>query len=219
LPFFCVSAYIIGFCFLLLLKFRESKYECSVLLFVGIFCVIVSILEAFSVVDQILNTSMLIGVFFYEMYLYFSNARRDYLTGLLNRHSFYNDLRNTKKKVVALISMDLNGFKQINDTFGHFEGDKALKEVSYNLLRVKGFNLSIYRIGGDEFNALLYSGNEDDCKKVIVKMNQNVIEAGYSCSFGYCLNSEDLSIDDLCKIADKNMYIEKEKYYQELKKM
>lgn len=81
----------------------------------------------------------------------------DSLTGLPNRRSYHDYMKNlllTKEHQFlysALFYMDLNHFKQINDTFGHIVGDKLLLEVAKRLQLLKIKDKNIYRIGGDEF--------------------------------------------------------------------
>jgi diguanylate cyclase (GGDEF)-like protein len=84
-------------------------------------------------------------------------AVRDELTGLLNRRGFRElaeqHLRVARRvnRADAVLSLDLNGFKQINDTFGHAEGDSALREVSRILTATLREVDVLARFGGDEF--------------------------------------------------------------------
>lgn len=87
-------------------------------------------------------------------------AVTDPLTGLLNRRGFYQTaeaalVRNERAdKVQALMYMDLDGFKQINDTFGHEAGDRVLRWVAEQLRDCLGAQALLGRMGGDEFTAL-----------------------------------------------------------------
>jgi diguanylate cyclase (GGDEF)-like protein len=87
---------------------------------------------------------------------------RDSLTGLFNRRHFYQTLQHEmerakrQNKALALVLLDIDNFKQYNDTSGHVEGDKALEKLA----KILQFSLrqnvdSAYRYGGDEFAALL----------------------------------------------------------------
>ncbi|MCY6959077.1 EAL domain-containing protein [Clostridium brassicae] len=76
------------------------------------------------------------------------------------------------KSTVALCILDVDNFKAINDTFGHFIGDKFLKEVSVRLKKVLGLTDEIYHIGGDEFLFLIKSVTD---KKVIEDMGQKLL--------------------------------------------
>jgi diguanylate cyclase (GGDEF)-like protein len=84
-------------------------------------------------------------------------ANRDALTGLLNRRGFVRFLDATPdcdRRDLAIILLDLDGFKPINDTFGHPVGDKMLVEVSRRLRNIRSGELVVARLGGDEFAAL-----------------------------------------------------------------
>ncbi|GAP38761.1 EAL domain-containing protein [Piscinibacter sakaiensis] len=84
-------------------------------------------------------------------------ATTDMLTGLANRAAFY---RSTEQCLLAsgsagLVMIDLDGFKDINDTLGHPTGDEVLKVVATRLQRLAGPQAQVARIGGDEFAVLL----------------------------------------------------------------
>ena len=88
-------------------------------------------------------------------------ALHDQLTGLLNRRALLEHLNqhiyylSNKNQEFALISIDLDRFKYLNDTLGHLAGDEILKTVAGRLSRIKNDNCYIYRLGGDEFAILL----------------------------------------------------------------
>ncbi len=83
-------------------------------------------------------------------------VRYDPLTGLLNRRAFQATYEEAIQNLsdgdsVALILIDLDGFKAINDTFGHAAGDHVLVEVSRRLRKALGPDVAVSRLGGDEF--------------------------------------------------------------------
>lgn len=80
-------------------------------------------------------------------------ASRDELTDLYNRHYLYNYFETNPNQGGALFLIDLDGFKWVNDTFGHDEGDLVLKEVALRLRRLMEPipDSRVYRLGGDEF--------------------------------------------------------------------
>lgn len=88
-------------------------------------------------------------------------AQFDSLTGLANRHRMHKRLSNTldayraARRSCALIMLDLDRFKQVNDTLGHPAGDELLKQVSQRLKTVVGKRGEIGRLGGDEFQIIL----------------------------------------------------------------
>jgi diguanylate cyclase (GGDEF)-like protein len=105
--------------------------------------------------------SIIIGLLSYYSlkanYRFKHNSIHDSLTGLLNRH-FLNDYQNLifsaaerKNAMVGLLLLDLDGFKSINDTYGHGIGDEVLIETARILKKVVRTNEAVFRVGGDEF--------------------------------------------------------------------
>ena len=78
---------------------------------------------------------------------------------------------------------------------------------------MRDYKIKVYRVGGDEFNAIVFNANEEGVKRVISKMRENITNAGYSASFGYQMNDKKYSVDELIKLADAFMYEEKKEYY------
>jgi len=94
-------------------------------------------------------------------------ARADHLTGLANRRSFDEALATEAAWAqrtdgsLALLTIDLDHFKAINDTFGHAEGDRVLRAVADGMRRVVGETGVAARLGGDEFVMLVRMGRRD----------------------------------------------------------
>ncbi|HSP26685.1 MAG TPA: GGDEF domain-containing protein, partial [Saliniramus sp.] len=101
-------------------------------------------------------------------------AEFDTMTGLANRASYQSRLSamddgkdSGTEPIGALLLVDLDGFKQINDTFGHAYGDACLREVARRLAEVSGEAELVARIGGDEFAVLLGAdADEDDVRRL-----------------------------------------------------
>ena len=92
--------------------------------------------------------------------LLFRAATEDSLTGLCNRRLFDERLQNAVARArpddpCRVLCLDLDGFKQVNDTFGHAGGDALLREVGHRLSAVVRANDTVARLGGDEFAILL----------------------------------------------------------------
>ena len=86
-------------------------------------------------------------------------AKMDPLTGLLNRYAFHAvvaELRRTRTFDGSIVALDLNGLKRINDTFGHYAGDRALQSVARRLQEMVRSSDYVFRWGGDEFVLLLF---------------------------------------------------------------
>lgn len=115
----------------------------------------------------------------------------DFLTGLFNRRQldFYlQDQINKKNKYIAGIMIDLNAFKQINDKFGHTEGDKALINTSRILKNTFGPKAFIARYGGDEFVVLLEVHNHENLEAFINSLNNQVELFNSSNSLPYTIS-------------------------------
>lgn len=96
-------------------------------------------------------------------------ARHDHLTGLVNRSVLLAEMaeRFTRTDQVALLLLDLNGFKNVNDTLGHLTGDEVLKVIADRLQRLCGPTDVIARLGGDEF-AILVTDSDPGEVEVLV---------------------------------------------------
>ncbi len=99
-------------------------------------------------------------------------ATHDALTGLLNRSQFDEDLlralsrRRRADTGFALLVLDVDHFKEINDTFGHPTGDAVLQEVARRLMLATRVGDSLGRLGGDEFAVVLPDTNEEEADTV-----------------------------------------------------
>lgn len=152
-------------------------------------------------------------------------STHDALTGLPNRALLHKDLENQigeslkDGKSLALIMLDLDRFKEINDTLGHDNGDALLKEIGISLNSVLWKFDSIARMGGDEFALMLPISNASHCDIVINKiqrvMSQPFVLDGMSLEIGASLgvavfpnHAKDAS--NLIRCAEIAMYIAKE---------
>ena len=147
----------------------------------------------------------------------------DPLTELPNRHLYFdrvkkiiNDIKHKKLKSVVVFYMDLDNFKNVNDTHGHSVGDKLLKIVGERLAALTRYGDTIARIGGDEFTAIITAGTS---KSMIVKFAKRIvkkIEEPYhidghlikiSISIGISFYPQDASdVETLLSGADRAMY-------------
>jgi diguanylate cyclase (GGDEF)-like protein len=87
-------------------------------------------------------------------------ARTDELTGLSNRRKLIAEMDQIGDSEGALLILDLDGFKPVNDSFGHEIGDEILKQVAIRFDRALPPNATLARLGGDEFGVLLHSNYE-----------------------------------------------------------
>ena len=153
------------------------------------------------------------------------NANTDHMTEFLNRRAYENDLLEYEKENFGenfvYVSMDLNGLKVTNDNFGHDAGDKLIKGAAQCMRQCFGSYGKLYRMGGDEFAALIYADNtqlEKIKQDFINTMKEWSVEndMNLSVSCGYVQKHElpDKDIYEIAKVADARMYQEKEAYYK-----
>ena len=149
-------------------------------------------------------------------------ANYDSLTGIPNRTLFLDRLENAIKKSkrqpykLAILFIDLDHFKKINDSLGHGAGDKVLIEVTNRLTSLVRAEDTVARLGGDEFTIILENITHTDfivtlCNKIIEKLTQPIIFDGgdlyVSCSIGISLCPDDnMEANNLLKYADSAMY-------------
>ena len=115
-------------------------------------------------------------------------AEFDVMTGLANRSQFQArlaELEGGKSGLGALLLVDLDGFKQINDTYGHAVGDACLRETARRLVECCGGAALIARIGGDEFAVLLEAGIAPEgaqalAEKIVDAMRRPAAELGHT---------------------------------------
>lgn len=149
-------------------------------------------------------------------------ATHDPLTGLSNRVLFYRRLEEAlvhaaqENFSIAVMYVDLDDFKQVNDTHGHAVGDALLRAVATRLRQVVRKADTAARLGGDEF-ALLFVGvrGSGDCPALCDKVEQEVgqpldvegLALTPKCSIGYALYPRDgATLDSLLNAADARMY-------------
>lgn len=168
---------------------------------------------------QIFCTTIAIVLFLYYVFLILNLTKKDPLTGLLNRQAYYQDIMNNEKEITALISLDMNGLKYTNDTFGHAKGDEALISLSNAFSKSVSTKDSLYRVGGDEFVIVSRNSSKEDSKWLIDRIKKNVSETEYTCSIGYSYRkTNEETIDEMLKESDEMMYKEKALYYKSSKK-
>ncbi len=163
-----------------------------------------------------------------------SSATTDYLTGLPNARSLFlhldEEISRCKREnnSLAIMVCDLDGFKQINDQFGHLEGNKVLRLFAH-LLRSASRNYDyVGRLGGDEFVIVAPGLKPEAAKARAERLNESAVEAAMricgqpnlSVSVGCAFLMEDgADAEQLLAVADQRMYMEKQQHYDESGKL
>lgn len=170
--------------------------------------------------SKIFCTTVAIALFVYYVFLIIQLTKKDALTGLLNRQAYYASIRHNVKDITAIVSIDMNGLKRINDTQGHLAGDEAIATVASCFLSVAKFKQPVFRIGGDEFIIICRKTTEEELIKLMSDIKKSVASTKYSIAIGYsycALNNK--VIEDMVKESDLMMYKDKAKHYEEENKM
>ena len=157
-----------------------------------------------------------------------STASTDFLTGLPNARSICQHLEKELSRVrrtktpLAVLLCDLNGFKKVNDTFGHLTGNRLLQEAATRFRSSCREYDQVGRLGGDEFVFVLPEVTKENVAEMQKRLSRAVQEASRSAcpnmiisvSVGCSFYPEDgASGEELLSEADRNMYDIKEKHY------
>jgi diguanylate cyclase (GGDEF)-like protein len=114
------------------------------------------------------------------------HARTDELTGLPNRRRFIAELELLRRRTGTLLLLDLDGFKAVNDNYGHEVGDQLLKQITLRFNRVLPNDVLIARLGGDEFGVVVY-GNRNIGNDVALALRA-------TCTYPFTLSVGDVKV-------------------------
>jgi diguanylate cyclase (GGDEF)-like protein len=158
-------------------------------------------------------------------------ARWDPLSATLNRKAFEEDLDYYKNQAqqlssrnLSLMMIDINGLKQINDTYGHDTGDKLIQSVVSALQPFTHRKVQLYRVGGDEFVLLIRDRSKSQLTQLVTQVNDQKsttelrLPDGENYDVSYSIgvaSSWDIPMDALYSCADANMYRNKRDHYLE----
>ena len=153
------------------------------------------------------------------------NAGIDVLTGFPNRRQYEDELKKLLSEPMpedlVYIAIDMNGLKDVNDTYGHDVGDNLIVGAAQCIEQCFGKLGKRYRIGGDEFVVLIAAGKEDlpmllgEFEKRMKQWSEDHVIT-LSAAFGSAGHAEfpGKSVTELARIADRRMYEAKSLYYQ-----
>jgi diguanylate cyclase (GGDEF)-like protein len=155
----------------------------------------------------------------------FAFSYGDEMTGLYNRRAYENHLEQLRKRDslddVTMIVFDVNGLKKTNDTIGHHAGDELIKGMAHAIREVFASCGKCYRIGGDEFVAIIETEIPDirvltDRLDEVVSKRRGAFGEELSVSYGVVRGAKKpgMTVDELIASADEKMYHQKRKYYK-----
>ena len=137
-------------------------------------------------------------------------ARTDELTTLPNRRRLISEIQIFATRTGSLLLLDLDGFKAVNDSYGHEVGDKVLQQVAQRFSRALPSNALLARLGGDEFGILVDGSNESVMEIALAlrgTLSYPFVIDGHEVSIGVSIGIADNDgADDLLRRADNAMY-------------
>ncbi len=146
-------------------------------------------------------------------------ANYDELTGLVNRRFLKKEVEKElekikhNKKQMSVVMIDLDDFKNINDTYGHYFGDMALKHFSSMLMKLVGKDDMVARLAGDEFIILLKEYDLASAERKMISINEAIANEkfeGIVLDFSYGIynvkHEDNINFDMILSYADDKMY-------------
>jgi diguanylate cyclase (GGDEF)-like protein len=160
-------------------------------------------------------------------------ARTDYLTGLANRPEFERAIDRAvaaaqrHKRRLALMMIDLDNLKEINDTQGHHVGDEAIRLLAQELQRAVRATDTCGRLGGDEFGVAMPEADEHEAREVSVRVRQSLEDINRSekvpvpvaFSVGIAAWHPGMDWHAMYQVADKALYADKRRRQAGRKKL
>ncbi len=210
IPFYLSAMYLAVLFAASVIKFRLGLREESIFIMVlNVGIILAVVMNTVFDYKFLISGMAVLSTLFYYLFFTTQTLTRDALTDAFNRHSFYKDIESMKKKQMFIISMDLNGLKQINDTLGHDEGDKAILAAAESAFQLLPARFRLYRMGGDEFEILCPNCKEEEILKLTAELKASVQNKNYSIAVGYAEYQKDSDFEEIFRQADVMMYDDK----------
>ena len=151
-------------------------------------------------------------------------ADTDELTGMLNRRAFDRQLRaameyaKLENRPLTIAMIDVDGFKSLNDRYGHITGDKALRSVANHLTRFVRAGDTVARYGGDEFVIIFPGLCKEGAGAMVSRVKASILPMQLEISIGVATYpSDSRSIVEILELADTRMYQDKEAHHARCK--
>lgn len=221
---FILNTFLIPVSYAININKRKDFIIPIVNLIIYIFCILVKMAYMYAIIYTVIYLYILIVPSLFSILLTSytkqlseekdtleNQAERDELTGLYNRYMLQKFI-DTQKTYIPIM-LDIDHFKNINDTYGHGEGDKVLKRLSELLLRFEREDFKMFRYGGEEFLILSKLSEESTIKRTIefvVTVRQSLkVTSGESVTVSVGIGEESILDSNAIKIADINLYLSK----------
>ena len=209
-----------------------SEYKNTILI-LPLFAVLGAVAQVFLTTIETTYAGISLGCLVIFFFFQSKDKNIDYLTGVLNRRGLdikmeeMIKISQTSGKDFTAIMMDLDNFKSINDTFGHEEGDKAIKLAADILVDYFGKKSAIGRFGGDEFCVITDKVSTAELEILIERCRNKIShvrdkrgwDKGVDISCGYKVyeHGSGLSREEFSANIDELMYIQKQQHHMSIK--
>lgn len=211
-PFITAGFYVLTILLITMKKCKKGDLmETMTISAIVVLTIVATIMESVYHFASIQSAASGISITFYYLFLHTNQNNRDPLTGTLTRRRFYLDAEKYRLSLTAIISLDLNNLKLVNDQQGHIAGDKALITMTNVVKKCTTKKASLYRSGGDEFMILCFKMKEEEVKELINLIQKSMEKTEYRCAIGYGLYNYRAEFESVCQIADAAMYENKVK--------
>lgn len=231
---FAYGYFTIGVVYLLIFRDSFRHRDFSILLFFPFPLLFGSLVQLLNYGTEVAGISMVLTLLVIYLNMQNSQANRDYLTSLYNRKlseqylSHLISLRKKDKTIVGIL-MDINNFKNINDTYGHDLGDTCLRYFSRLLADSFKSHWFIARYGGDEFILIREDSSQQDLEEDLADFygilelfnTKKTLPFDLSVSIGYCSYETSGALDgaSFIKVLDDQMYANKRKFHTQQNNM
>lgn len=158
-------------------------------------------------------------------------AERDPLTGLMNRSALVNvtsefiEKANAQGKMLGGVFLDIDYFKEYNDSYGHAAGDEAIKFIAKVCMDEESSNVRFFRYGGDEYFGIVLGSSDEELRKLALRISHKIRASGYehlknpngqrlTVSVGIVnvdMKKADYTILDIIKFSDEALYHAKDR--------
>lgn len=210
-PFVTAGFYVAAVLLMTMWKCKKGDLmEAMTVSMIVILIVLSTVMESVFHFRSIQSAASGISITFYYLFLHTNQSNRDPLTSALTRRRFYLDAERYRTALTAVISLDLNNLKVLNDKYGHVAGDKALVTMTEVVKKCITKKASLYRTGGDEFMILCYKLSEQQVQEMIKQIQEAMEETEYRCAIGYATYHYRVGLDHACQLADDAMYENKQ---------
>ena len=216
IPHMVFALYVFIMLVIAIRKLMIGKHNEGVYIILAVFLSAVAVaVEMLFALRGILMGAIALDIFCYYLYFHIEHYKFDTLTDARNRSDFEATLKKGGK-IFAVLSCDMNGLKEINDTMGHYYGDLALIATSHAIQISLPRKCDLYRVGGDEF-VILINNEIVDIDKLCEKIYANVLAAGCTVAIGAAKIEDYEDFKEAYNVSDKEMYENKKEMKKDKK--